>query len=117
NMHKFDLSLNELHKMITNAETNPGKTKSSISSVLVVQHKQKFKKKKFNGKAKGFAKPKVTKNVAQAGNRKEDKCHYCGILGHWKSTCKKFLEDRKNGVIVNQPSGMYMNIHVYLKFA
>ncbi|GAA0170856.1 hypothetical protein LIER_25029 [Lithospermum erythrorhizon] len=61
-MHKFELSLNELHKMITNTETNLGKTKTPISSVLVVQNKRKFKK-KYNGKAKGLRKPKVTKTV------------------------------------------------------
>ncbi|GAA0161652.1 hypothetical protein LIER_39269 [Lithospermum erythrorhizon] len=96
NMHKFELSLNELHKMITNAETNLGKTKTSTPSVLVVQNKKKFKKKKkFTGKAKGSSNPKA---AGQGSTRKDDKCHYCGNLGHWKSTCMKFTDDRKNGL-------------------
>ncbi|GAA0163504.1 hypothetical protein LIER_19350 [Lithospermum erythrorhizon] len=34
NMNKFELCLNKLHKMITNAETNLGKVKAPTSSVL-----------------------------------------------------------------------------------
>ncbi|GAA0147861.1 hypothetical protein LIER_07458 [Lithospermum erythrorhizon] len=64
NMHKFELSLNKLHKMITNAEANLAKAKTPTSSVLVVQNKKKFKK-KFSGKAKGSSKPKVAKTVCK----------------------------------------------------
>lgn len=59
-MHKFELTLNKLHKMITNVETNLEKVKASTSSVLVVQNK---KKKKFTGKAKGSSNPKVAKTA------------------------------------------------------
>ncbi|GAA0149369.1 hypothetical protein LIER_43051 [Lithospermum erythrorhizon] len=64
NMHKFELSLNELHKMIINVESNLGKIKASTSSALVVQNNKKLQKKKnFVGKAKSSSNPKGDKAI------------------------------------------------------
>ena len=109
NMHHFDMSLSQLHGMITNAESNVKKGKSSTSSVLMVQNKKTFKKKKKGtGKAKvGSSTPAPAKTAPaqKKGPKGEDKCHYCNAPGHWKRNCKKYLADKKNGTL---PAGIYV---------
>jgi len=106
NMQNKQVSLQELHKMLVQAERDMGLLASTSKDVLNVNTKSKAKFKKSANKGKkpnsvkgkgkasenNFSKPKMSSHP-------EDKCHYCKGNGHWKRNCSKYLGDIKSGKI------------------
>jgi len=105
NMQNIRANLNELHKMLVQAERDMGLgEKSSTKDVLNINSKSKgkFKRSAYKGKvpppSKG--KGKATKHSStkpKKGATSDDKCHYCNGTGHWKRNCPKYLGDIKAG--------------------
>jgi len=115
NMQNVRANLDELHKMLVQAERDMGFVeKSSTKDVLNINSKGKGKFKRNASKGKvpqpSKGKGKAIKNSTskpKKGNQSEDKCHYCNGMGHWKRNCSKYLADIKSGKIT--PVG---NIHL-----
>jgi len=120
NMQNLRANLDELHKMLVQAERDMGFVeKSATKDVLNINSnsKGKFKKNAHKGKvpppSKG--KGKVTRSTPskpKKGSHSDDKCHYCDGVGHWKRNCPKYLADIKSGKIT--PVGKNLPNHFML---
>ncbi|GAA0164895.1 hypothetical protein LIER_20426 [Lithospermum erythrorhizon] len=52
---------------------------------------------------RGGGKKKLKQHaVKQKSSKKDDKCHYCDKLRHWKSDCYTFKKDVANGTVKNK---------------
>ena len=111
NMHHMEKSIVELHGMLKNVETNIQKT----NPVLMVQKREGMKR---NGKGKGNkakkgkgqSKPKAKKPKLP----KEGVCFFCNEQGHWKRSCKLYLEDlKKKKSSEATTSGIYVKPQPY----
>ncbi|XP_074276416.1 uncharacterized protein LOC141600113 [Silene latifolia] len=104
NMQDKDVSLEELHKLLVQAERDMGLNVNPPKDVLNISTKSKGKFKKNGRKGKKQA-PTFTKaKSCEASTSKVkkgplDKCHYCNGMGHWKRNCSKYLGDIKAGKI------------------
>ena len=109
NMNEMDKSIFELHTMLKTTEQN---IKSKPGHVLMVQNGKGFKNKgkgKGKGKGKSNAQPKP-KPEPKAKAPKEGVCFFCNEPGHWKRTCKLYLEDlkKKKKTGETSSSGIYV---------
>ncbi|GAA0183758.1 hypothetical protein LIER_31114 [Lithospermum erythrorhizon] len=43
-------------------------------------------------------------NKTENKDKKDDQCHYCDKMGHWKSDCYTFKRDVANGTVKNKKS-------------
>jgi len=110
-MNEMEKTLPQLAAMLRTAEKN---MKGKGKAILMVNN-GKFKrlhkkpnKFKGNGKGKAVAKPSTKALKPTGGVAKEGKCFYCGKTGHWKRSCPKYLEDKKNGTVVSTSSGIFV---------
>lgn len=115
NMHGMDKTLTELHGMLKTAEQNI--VKKGKNHVLMV-HKGKGFKKSGNSKGKSYANGKGKAPVKNWNNKvansepkpnpqDEMTCFYCDGKGHWKRNCKKYLDDKKKGIVPTN-KGIYV---------
>ena len=95
NMNKIHASRLELLNMLTTAE---GKLQKEKPQVLFVGGTNKRKIAFASKKGKGKKQVKATL-IRKDGNDKGT-CFHCGVKGHWKRSCKKYLikkSQRKHG--------------------
>jgi hypothetical protein len=105
NMQNLDVSLDELHKLLIQAERDMGLNVSTTKDVLNVNTKSKGKFKKSGKKGKKQAPKKgkayeANSSKPNKGTSFGDKCHYCEGKGHWKRNCSKYLGDIKSGKVL-----------------
>ncbi|XP_017970501.1 PREDICTED: uncharacterized protein LOC108660729 [Theobroma cacao] len=96
NMNKIEVTLSGLLNMLTQAENTIAKEKLSVhlvSSKKNKNEKRKFSKKDKDEKASTSKGIKPTRGVKM--DKDNDKCHFCGKLGHWRRNCKDYLESIK----------------------
>jgi hypothetical protein len=110
-MNDLNKSLTELHGMLKTAELNIKKT----TNILTVKKGKGFKKvgtakgkADYKGKKKVQVKNVNQQNKVKPGPTADQQCFYCKKSGHWKRNCKKYLEDKKNGLVEAETSGIYV---------
>nr|GEW69077.1 hypothetical protein [Tanacetum cinerariifolium] len=113
NMHNMGKTIGELHDMLIEYEKGlPKKAKTPQVMMIKGGKIQKSKKKSLKAKGKGKAngkgnnkqvyipKPKNPKPFAKEHPTKDDTCHHCKEVGHWKRKCPVYLVEllkkRKN---------------------
>ncbi|GKA25956.1 retrotransposon protein, putative, ty1-copia subclass [Tanacetum coccineum] len=105
NMHNMGKTIGELHALLIEYEIGLPK-KAATPQVMEIQggRIQKANKKslntKGNGKGKGIGKdksyilkPKNPKPSAKEHPAKDDTCHHCKEVGHWKRSCPSYLTE------------------------
>nr|GEU99517.1 hypothetical protein [Tanacetum cinerariifolium] len=105
NMHNMGKTIGELHALLIEYEIGLPK-KAATPQVMAIQggRIQKANKKslntKGNGKGKGkgkdksyIHKPKNPKTSAKEHLTKDDTCHHCKEVGHWKRSCHAYLAE------------------------
>jgi transposase InsO family protein len=112
NMHSMTKTIPELHAMLVEYEKTIPKKANETPQVLMIKGGkiQKAKrpqkaKGKIDGKGKGKAvasvpKTKQTPPTPKEHPAKDQICHHCGEVGHWKRNCPTYLAElmkkRKN---------------------
>ncbi|GJS14932.1 retrotransposon protein, putative, ty1-copia subclass [Tanacetum coccineum] len=104
-MHNMGKTIGELHALLIEYEIGLPK-KAATPQVMAIQggRIQKANKKllntKGNGKGKGIGKdksyipkPKNPKTSAKEHPAKDDTCHHCKEVGHWKRSCPSYLAE------------------------
>ncbi|GKA92558.1 retrotransposon protein, putative, ty1-copia subclass [Tanacetum coccineum] len=93
NMHNMGKTIDELHAMLIEYEKGLPK-KAEIPQVMMIKGGKIQKAKKKSLKAKGDGKPngkgidkQVYKPSAKEHPAKDDTCHNCKEVGHWKRNC------------------------------
>ncbi|GKE77472.1 retrotransposon protein, putative, ty1-copia subclass [Tanacetum coccineum] len=105
NMHNMGKTIGELHALLIEYEKGLPK-KTVTPQVMAIQggRIQKANKKSQNAKGKGKGKGKgkdksyVPKPNAKEHPTKNDACHHCKKVGHWKRNCLVYL----TGLIKNK---------------
>ncbi|GKB47825.1 retrotransposon protein, putative, ty1-copia subclass, partial [Tanacetum coccineum] len=105
NMHNMGKTIGELHALLIEYEKGLPK-KATTLQVMAIQggRIQKANKKlqnakgKSNGKGEGkdkiyIPKPKNPKTSAKERPAKDDACHHCKEVGHWKRNCHVYLAE------------------------
>nr|GEW69886.1 retrovirus-related Pol polyprotein from transposon TNT 1-94 [Tanacetum cinerariifolium] len=106
NMHNMGKTIGELHAMLIEYENGLPK-KAETPQVMMIKggkiHKSKKKSLKAKGKGKAngkgndkqvyIPKPKNPKPVAKEHPARDDTCHHCKEVGHWKRTCHVYLAE------------------------
>ncbi|GJW93929.1 retrotransposon protein, putative, ty1-copia subclass [Tanacetum coccineum] len=105
NMHNMGKTIGELHALLIEYEKGLPK-KAVIPQVMAIQggRIQKANKKSQNAKGKGkgkgkgkdksyVPKPKNPKPNAKEHPAKNDACHHCKEVGHWKRNCPVYLAE------------------------
>ncbi|GJW24423.1 retrotransposon protein, putative, ty1-copia subclass [Tanacetum coccineum] len=105
NMHNIGKTIGELHALLIEYEKGLPK-KAATPQVMAIQGSriQKANKKSLNakgkdkGKGKGkdksyIPKPKNLKPSAKENPEKDDACHHCKEVGHWKRNCHVYLTE------------------------
>src|SRR5438045_4357629 len=98
NMNEIDKPLPELLSMLRTAEksVNKGKAVMMVSETKNNgKDKKQHKKPKGKGKKKGPNKLGNSSLKPKGGVAKECTCIHCGVTGHWKRNCAKYLEELK----------------------
>ena len=90
NMNKIQASLSELLNMLTIAKGNLHKEKSQVLFVGGTNKKRSVVFAFKRGKGKKQVKATLTR---KDGDDKET-CFYCGVKGHLKRDCKKYLNEK-----------------------
>nr|GEX73087.1 hypothetical protein [Tanacetum cinerariifolium] len=104
NMHNIGKTIGELHAMLIEYEKGlPKKAETPQVMMIKCGKIQKAKKKSLKAKGKGKAngkgndkqvyisKPKNPKPYAKKHPAKDDACHHCKEMGHWKRNCVVYL--------------------------
>ncbi|GJS91825.1 retrotransposon protein, putative, ty1-copia subclass [Tanacetum coccineum] len=105
NMHNMGKTIGELHALLIEYEKGLSK-KAVTPQVMAIQSGriQKTNKKSQNAKGKGkgkgkgkdksyVPKPKNPKPNAKEHPTKNDACHHCKEVGHWKRNCPVYLAE------------------------
>ncbi|GJT71809.1 retrotransposon protein, putative, ty1-copia subclass [Tanacetum coccineum] len=105
NMHNMGKTIGELHALLIEYEKGLPK-KDVTPQVMAIQggRIQKANKKSQNAKGKGkgkckgkyksyIPKPKNPKPNAKEHPAKNDACHHCKEVGHWKRNCLVYLDE------------------------
>ncbi|GJT17817.1 NIN-like protein [Tanacetum coccineum] len=105
-MHNIGKTIGELHAMLIEYEKGlPKKAKTPQVMMIKGGKIQKAKKKSLKAKGKGKAngkgndkqvyipKPKNPKPSAKEHPAKDDTCHHCKEVGHWKRNCPVYLAE------------------------
>ncbi|GJS62511.1 retrovirus-related pol polyprotein from transposon TNT 1-94 [Tanacetum coccineum] len=123
NMHNIGKMIGELHALLIEHEKGLPK-KAATPQVLAIQGGsiQKSNKKSRNAKGKGkgkgkgkdkpvyIPKPKNPKPSAKEHPTKDDICHHCKEVGHWKRNCPAYLVElikKKKKVSTASSSGFF----------
>ncbi|GJX31767.1 retrotransposon protein, putative, ty1-copia subclass [Tanacetum coccineum] len=106
NMHNMGKTIGELHAMLIEYEKGLPKKAETPQVMMIKGGKiQKAKKKSLKAKGKGKAngkgndkqvyipKPKNPKPSAKEHPAKDDTCHHCKEVGHWKRNCHVYLAE------------------------
>ncbi|GJZ33855.1 retrotransposon protein, putative, ty1-copia subclass [Tanacetum coccineum] len=104
NMHNMGKTVGELHDMLIEYEKGLPKKAETPQLMMIRGGKiQKANKKSLKSKGKGKAngkgndkqvyipKPKNPKPSAKEHPSKDDACHHCKEVGHWKRNCPVYL--------------------------
>ncbi|GKD44431.1 retrotransposon protein, putative, ty1-copia subclass [Tanacetum coccineum] len=106
NMHNIGKTIGDLHAMLIEYEKSLPK-KAETPQVMMIKsgkiHKanKKLLKSKGKGKANGkgkdkqvfIPKPKNPKPTAKEHPTKDDTCHHCKEVGHWKRNCHVYVAE------------------------
>ncbi|GJS63575.1 retrotransposon protein, putative, ty1-copia subclass [Tanacetum coccineum] len=106
NMHNMGKTIGELHAMLIEYEKGLPK-KAETPQVMIIKGGkiQKANKKSLKAKVKGKAnskgkdkqvyipKPKNPKPSAKEHPAKDDTCHHCKEVGHWKRNCHVYIAE------------------------
>nr|GEU87804.1 hypothetical protein [Tanacetum cinerariifolium] len=123
NMHNMRKTIGESHALLIEYETGLPK-KATTPQVLAIQggrlqdSNKKLQNAKGNGKGKGKGndklvythKPKNLKPSAKEHPTKDDVCHHCKEVGHWKMNCLVYFAElmkKKKQVGIANSSGEY----------
>ncbi|GJU92897.1 retrotransposon protein, putative, ty1-copia subclass [Tanacetum coccineum] len=106
NMHNMGKTVGELHAMLIEYEKGLPKKAETPQVMMIKGGKiQKANKKSLKAKGKGKAngkgkdkqvyipKPKNPKPSAKEHPAKDDACHHCKEVGHWKRNCHVYLAE------------------------
>ncbi|GKA39417.1 retrotransposon protein, putative, ty1-copia subclass [Tanacetum coccineum] len=106
NMHNMGKTMGELHAMLIEYEKGLPKKAETPQVMMIKGGKiQKANKKSLKVKGKGKAngkgkdkqvyipKPKNPKPSAKEHPTKDDACHHCKEVGHWKRNCLVYLSE------------------------
>ncbi|GJU46520.1 retrotransposon protein, putative, ty1-copia subclass [Tanacetum coccineum] len=106
NMHNMGKTIGELHAMLIEYEKGLPKKAETPQVMMIKGGKiQKANKKSLKAKGKGKAngkgkdkqvyipKPKNPKPSAKEHPAKDDTCHHCKEVGHWKRNCHVYLAE------------------------
>ncbi|GKA53685.1 retrotransposon protein, putative, ty1-copia subclass [Tanacetum coccineum] len=123
NMHNMGKTIGELHAMLIEYEKGLPKKAETPQVMMIKGGKiQKAKKKSLKAKGKGKAngkgndkqvyipKPKNPKPSAKEHPAKDDTCHHCKEVGHWKRNCPVYLAEllkKKKQVGTASSSGIF----------
>ncbi|GJS47874.1 retrotransposon protein, putative, ty1-copia subclass [Tanacetum coccineum] len=99
NMHNTGKTIGELHAMLI--EHEKGLPKKAETPQVIQKAKKKSLKAKGKGKANGkgndkqvyIPKPRNPKPSAKDHPTKDDTCHHCKEVGHWKRNCPVYLAE------------------------
>ncbi|GJX68245.1 retrotransposon protein, putative, ty1-copia subclass [Tanacetum coccineum] len=123
NMHNMGKTIGELHAMLIEYEKGLPK-KDETPQVMMIKggkiHKAKKKSLKAKGKGKAngkgndkqvyIPKPKNPKPSAKEHPAKDDTCHHCKEVGHWKRNCHVYFAEllkKKKQVGFSSSSGIF----------
>ncbi|GJX13326.1 retrotransposon protein, putative, ty1-copia subclass [Tanacetum coccineum] len=124
NMHNMGKTIGEIHAMLIEYEKCLPK-KAETPQVMMIKSGQIQKPNKKSLKAKGknkvkgkgkdkkvyVPKPKNPKPTAMERPAKDDACHHCKEVGHWKRNCPVYLAEllkKKKQVVDASSSGIFM---------
>ncbi|GJR86954.1 retrotransposon protein, putative, ty1-copia subclass [Tanacetum coccineum] len=124
NMHKMGKTIGELHVMLIEYEKGLPK-KTETPQVMMIKGGKIQKANKISLKAKGkskangkgkdkqvyILKPKNPKPSAKEHPAKDDTCHHCKEVGHWKRNCLVYLAEllkKKKQVGSASSSGIFI---------
>ncbi|GJT11098.1 retrotransposon protein, putative, ty1-copia subclass [Tanacetum coccineum] len=106
NMHNMGKTIGEIHALLIEYEKGlPKKTETPQVMMIKSGKIQKANKKSLKAKGKGKAngkgkdkqvyipKPKNPKPTAKEHPAKDDTCHHCKEVGHWKRNCYVYLAE------------------------
>ena len=94
-LKESDPPLSELLGLLRSAE---GTMRESSSKPILMVSSSKTKRRKRGKKNKKGSRSESAASDAlkpKGGVKKDDKCYYCGKLGHWSRNCAKYLKERK----------------------
>ena len=109
-MNKIHASLLKLLNMLTTVKGNLQKEKPQI---LFVGGSKKNRKVAFASK-RGKGKKQVKATSTRKDGDDKRTCFYCGVKGHWKRNCKRYLNEKAQQKYGDAP-GIYM-IYTYLSY-
>ncbi|GJU34989.1 retrovirus-related pol polyprotein from transposon TNT 1-94 [Tanacetum coccineum] len=112
NMHNMGKTIGEIHAMLIEYEKGLPKKAETPQVMMIKSGKiQKANKKslkakgknKVNGKGKDkkvyIPKPNNPKPTAKERPAKDDACHHCKEVGHWKRNCPVYLAELQKNLI------------------
>ena len=102
NMHKMKMSVKDLVGSLKTAEYDMRKSGTLCLVTPISYQSSKSKKRKTKPstkpKKKGFKKKvnkEKKKGQGKAPTKEKGECFHCGVVGHWKRNCHKYLAELK----------------------
>nr|GEX45061.1 hypothetical protein [Tanacetum cinerariifolium] len=123
NMHNIRKTIGEIHALLIESEKGLPKKAETPQVMMIKSGKiQKANKRSLKAKGKGktngkgqekqgyIPKPKNPKPAAKEHPAKDDTCHYCKEVGHWKRNCHVYLAEllkKKKKVGISSSSSIF----------